>query len=157
MSEDLSHLPLELYRANAQLFQKLGELAQQASQQWHTQRQRAVVAALEQFDEDLKDILSAKDMPAYVAAQTRIARTHWEKCQRALQAAVQPGDKAPAALIAAQAEAFQEWQQHLAGIVVSASKVAPVFGTWTDYPNRLLQMWTGAPAAPEPKGNRNAK
>lgn len=157
MNEDKAQALLELHKVNAQLFEQIAELVQQSGQQWQSESQRAIAAALAESEAELKALLAAKDLPALLAAQGATAQQRWLKYQAAFQGALQVSVSNSSTLTAKLAEVFGQWYGHVNSVAGSAT---PAVGAWFGNANPFLQLWSnalGANGASAKKGGAGGK
>lgn len=140
MSEQKIKAILGLYEANSTLFQRVGELIQEGSERWHSQRRQAIVVTSEQADAQLRELLDTHDFPALVTLQTNIVRRHWQANEEAIQEAMRRRTGSPEAFLFGLMEAFSDWQRSVEKAMDDISQ-ASAQGPWTEYLSLTTRFW----------------
>ncbi|MGP8432768.1 hypothetical protein ACT2FY_38145 [Paraburkholderia fungorum] len=156
MSEERINAVLELYNANALLFQRVSELLQHSNQQWVRESRQAIAASGRESEAQLRELLDARNFPALITLQTNIVRQHWQRHESAIQDALRRSAVDPEVLLSGLTDAFREWQQ---SVESAATHIAnrPVNGPWVEYLSLTTRFWTPRDNDPaNPGGGRDS-
>lgn len=139
----INTLPVDLYKANLDFYQRIGKLLQQGNRQWLEQNQQLFSENFSKFDTEVEKLLQAKDWQALSALPSETFRKMWQQPVADTQSLAQAAVSNQAAFVAGLTEAFTEWQKDLSSAVSNIGDTGTFGRTWDDF----LKQMSALPAA----------
>ncbi|WP_157798549.1 phasin family protein [Dyella ginsengisoli] len=158
-----TNLPMELYKANVQLWLNMGLLLQEARQQWADLGDKALEDDVEETRKELEDLSRASDWKDLTNLP---GSTAWRRMQKRVgdaQACTETAIAEQTRFVAGMQHALADWQKSLTRAVSDAGKSLPMgmpmSGAVPDF-SALMKMFTppagGSGAKATGKGKNHA-
>ncbi len=158
-----TNLPLELYKANAQLWLNMGLLLQEARQQWADLGDKALEDDVEETRKELEDLSHASDWSNLTNLPGSTAWRRMQKRVGGVQACTEAAIAEQTRFVAGMQHALADWQKSLTHAISETGKSlpmnVPLKGVVPDF-GALMAMFTppasGSGAKAAGKGKNHA-
>lgn len=151
---NLSELPLSLYKANLELQVKIGKLIQESGREWLDFGYRLINDGIAESNAEVDELLKTGDWEKLAALP---AESFWRQVQQRFgdsQAAAQIAIGAQTAFASGLQDALKAWQKETAEALGDNPLAAPLGDpAWAD----LLKPWAQLLATASPGGRPRAK